>query len=257
VVQNGVLLSQPFLDISSQVESASGERGLLGLAFDPNYSTNGKFYVDYIDTTLAHNTQIASFTVSPNNPNLANPSVTSILSIEQAPFSNHKAGWIGFRPGDPNNLYIATGDGGDANDPGNRAQSLSSDLGKVLRIDVEHPDLINHLNYSIPVGNPFAGGAPIDDKIWAYGLRNPFRNSFDRATGDFYIGDEGQDTREEIDLERTGSTAGARRKSLFATRPGSPTRCRLTLSTPSMNTCTERGRFKETRSPVAMSTAVV
>lgn len=206
IIQNGTLLSQPFLDISSQVESATGERGFLGLAFDPNYSTNGKFYVDYIDSTSAHNTQIASFTVSSNNPNVANPSGTSILSIGQTTFNNHKAGWIGFRPNEPDNLYIATGDGGSANDPGNVAQSLSSDLGKILRIDVEHP--ADGLNYSIPAGNPFAAGAPIDDKIWAYGLRNPYRNSFDRATGDFYIADVGQNAREEIDLERAGSTGG-------------------------------------------------
>lgn len=205
IIQNGTLLSQPFLDISSQVESATGERGLLGLAFDPNYSTNGKFYVDYIDSTSAHNTQIASFTVS-NNPNVANSSGTSILNIGQTTFNNHKAGWIGFRPNEPDNLYIATGDGGSANDPGNVAQSLSSDLGKILRIDVEHP--ANGLNYSIPAGNPFANGAPIDDKIWAYGLRNPYRNSFDRATGDFYIADVGQNAREEIDFQRAGSTGG-------------------------------------------------
>jgi hypothetical protein len=190
IIQNGVLLNQPFLDISTQVESSTGERGLLGLAFDPSYSSNGKFYVDYIDSTTAHNTQIAGFTVSAGNPNVANPSGTSILSIDQPAFSNHKGGWIGFRPNEPSNLYIATGDGGDANDPGNRAQSLSSDLGKILRIDVQHP--ANGLNYSIPASNPFAGGASIDDKIWAYGLRNPYRDSFDRATGDFYIADVGQ-----------------------------------------------------------------
>jgi len=200
--------------------SASGERGLLGLAFDPNYRTNHTFYVDYIDSEK-HNTQIARFTASPSNPNVASPNGTTILTIPQPDLSNHKAGWIGFRPGDKNDLYIATGDGGGANDlrllpngkpdPNfdNNAQNTNRLLGKILRIDVQADQFPNDpkRNYAIPADNPFAsgGGAP---EVWDYGLRNPFRNSFDRTKGNLIIADVGQDTREEIDFE-SASNPGA------------------------------------------------
>ena len=124
--------------------------------------------------------------------------------------TNHKAGWIGFRPGETDNLYIATGDGGSGNDPENRAQNLNDNLGKVLRVNV-HADAFPTdagRNYGIPTGNPFVGRAG-NDEIWAYGLRNPYRNSFDRMTGDFYIGDVGQNTREEVDFEASGAPGGA------------------------------------------------
>jgi glucose/arabinose dehydrogenase len=196
-----------FLDISSQVDP-TGERGLLGLAFDPNYQTNHTFYVNYIDSTPAHSTQIARFTGAGN---VANTVGTPILSIAQPPgLSNHKAGWIGFRPGENNNLYIATGDGGGSNDSrpdpfDNNAQTTSSLLGKILRINV-HPSNPN-VPYGIPDNNPFAagGGAP---EVWDYGLRNPFRNSFDRATGNLIIADVGQGAREELDFESANSPGG-------------------------------------------------
>ncbi|MDB6149328.1 MAG: hypothetical protein JWQ44_776 [Chthoniobacter sp.] len=203
IVQNGAVLPTPFLNISG-ILNASGERGLLGLAFDPAYATNGRFYVNYIDATTL-NTVVARYQVSPTNPNLANPaSAQTIITIAQpAGRSNHKAGWIDFRPGEPGNLYIATGDGGASNDPENRAQNLNDNLGKILRIDVSG----STAGYSIPAGNPFAGTTAGNDEIWAYGLRNPFRNSFDRANGNFYIADVGQDTREEIDFA-LGTSAG-------------------------------------------------
>ena len=127
-----------------------------------------------------------------------------MLTIDQpAGRSNHKAGWIGFRPGDGNNLYVATGDGGAGNDPDNRAQNLNDNLGKILRITPQAGG-----GYTVPADNPFAGATPGDDEIWAYGLRNPYRNSFDRRTGDFWIADVGQSTREEINLERAGTAGG-------------------------------------------------
>src|SRR5690348_11714287 len=192
-----------FLDISAQVDP-TGERGLLGLAFDPSYGTNRTFYVDYIDQATK-NTQIARFTASASNPDLAVPTGTNLLTIQQPNETNHKAGWIGFRPGENNNLYIATGDGGGSNDPNNNAQNKNSLLGKMLRIDVRSDAFPNDAsrNYAIPMGNPFrsGGGAP---EVWDYGLRNPFRNSFDRTKGNLIIADVGQDTREELDFEPVG-----------------------------------------------------
>ncbi|MCE4557121.1 PQQ-dependent sugar dehydrogenase [Roseateles cellulosilyticus] len=189
----------PWLDISAQVNTDS-ERGLLGLAFDPNYATNGRFYVDYIDkTTLA--TVVASYTATSQGVDKA--SARTILTVPQTGgFSNHKAGWIGFSPKDPGQLYIATGDGGSVNDPNNNAQNLSSNLGKLLRITPGTDG-----GYTVPADNPFVGAAG-NDEIWAYGLRNPYRNSFDRTTGDLWIGDVGQGQREEIDFASAASGLG-------------------------------------------------
>ena len=191
-----------YLDISAQVDT-DGERGLLGLAFDPNFAANGRFYVNYIDKATK-NTVVAAYTAPSAASNTADAaSAKTIISIAQpAGLSNHKAGWIGFRPGDGNNLYIATGDGGGGNDPNNNAQNLSSNLGKMLRITPQANG-----GYTIPASNPFVGVAG-NDEIWAYGLRNPYRNSFDRATGDFYIADVGQGLREELDFEAAGTAGG-------------------------------------------------
>lgn len=204
IVENGSVLATPFLDISSMVSSGN-EQGLLGLTFDPNYQTNRKFYVDYTD--LNGNTNIASYQVSASNSRVANTTQTPILSIAQ-PYANHNGGWLGFGP--DNNLYIAMGDGGDSNDPGNRAQSLDSLLGKMLRINPNGADAFPAdatRNYAIPASNPFVNKSGADE-IWAYGLRNPWRNSFDSATGDLYIGDVGQGAREEIDYQAASSTGG-------------------------------------------------
>lgn len=188
-----------WLDLSTQVDTA-GERGLLGLAFDPQFQTNGRFYVDYIDKTTK-NTVVASYTLGANGrPDVA--SAKTIITVAQPAFSNHKAGWIGFNSADPGQLYIATGDGGSGNDPANNAQNLSSNLGKLLRIT---PNANG--GYTVPTNNPFVGVAG-NDEIWAYGLRNPYRNSFDRATGDLWIADVGQDTREEINFASVASGLG-------------------------------------------------
>jgi glucose/arabinose dehydrogenase len=210
IFENGTLLPDPFLTVPNV--ATSGERGLLGLAFDPNYANSGspgfgKFYVNYIDSSRGNNTFIESFQVS-SDRNRADPaSRRAILEVTQPPPSNHKAGWIGFRRNEPDNLYIATGDGGSGDDPDNNAQNKGSNLGKILRVDVHN--VSSGQNYSIPAGNPFAGDTiPGNDEIWAYGLRNPYRNSFDRESGAFYIADVGQGALEEINVEMAGTPGG-------------------------------------------------
>ncbi|HKY02793.1 MAG TPA: PQQ-dependent sugar dehydrogenase [Burkholderiales bacterium] len=200
-LQNGSVST--YLDISDRVDAAN-ERGLLGMAFDPNFATNGRFYVNYIDKTTL-NTVVGSFVAPVPASGAADASsFLPTLTVQQpAGLSNHKAGWIGFRPGDGGNLYIATGDGGSANDPNNRAQNLNDNLGKILRVTP-----LAGGGYTIPTGNPYAGATPGNDEIWAVGLRNPYRNSFDRLNGDLWIADVGQNTREEINLEIVGTPAG-------------------------------------------------
>ncbi len=198
--------------------STGGERGLLGLAFHPDYASNGYFYT-YTSVpggTGDHMSQLRRYRVlgDPATSNAGDPaSATPVLSFSQ-PYSNHNGGWIGFNPNlsgsDPQYLHIGSGDGGSGNDPGNRAQDITNQLlGKMLRIDVNGDDFPADpaRNYSIPATNPFVGVTG-DDEIWDYGLRNPWRNSFDRATGDLWIGDVGQGAREEIDLEPAGSAGG-------------------------------------------------
>jgi glucose/arabinose dehydrogenase len=201
LLQNGV--SSTYLNLSGIVDTA-GEGGLLGLAFDPQFASNARFYVYYIDKN-SHDTVVASYTAPSASASTADPaSGRTILTVDQpAGLTNHKGGWIGFRPGDGNNLYIATGDGGGGNDPNNVAQNLSSNLGKMLRVTP-----LADGGYTIPAGNPFAGATAGNDEIWSYGLRNPFRNSFDRMTGDFWIGDVGQNTREEINFESAATPGG-------------------------------------------------
>jgi len=184
IVKNGAVLPTPFLVTSTLANF--NEQGLLGLAFAPDYATSGRFYVDYTDSTWA--TRVVRFTVS-GNPDQANPTGTVILSIPQ-PYSNHNGGWLGFGP--DGYLYVATGDGGDAGDPQDRAQNVDSLLGKMLRLNVSGS------SYTIPPDNPFAGATPGRDEIWAFGLRNPWRPSFDRETGELVIADVGQSQREEI-----------------------------------------------------------
>ena len=202
-VQQGATVST-FLDIRTLVDS-NGERGLLGLAFDPAYASNGRFYVNYIDRTTLH-TVIAGYTAPVPAANTADPaSAATILTVAQpAGLDNHKAGWIGFRHTDPGQLYIATGDGGSGNDPSGNAQNLDSNLGKMLRVTPQPGG-----GYTVPASNPFVGAIAGNDEIWAYGLRNPYRNSFDRSTGNLWIGDVGQNNREEINFE-TAATPGGR-----------------------------------------------
>jgi glucose/arabinose dehydrogenase len=188
-----------FLDLTGIVNS-EGTRGLLGMAFDPKYASNGRFYVNYVDSTTL-NTVVARYTVSPPTADRADPSTRQqILSYVQEVFPSHRGGWIGFRPGDRRNLYISTGDGSGEYDPPSNAQNKSLMLGKLLRIDVSGPGT----GYAIPADNPFVGVSGVLPEIWALGLRNPFRPSFDRLTGDFWIADVGQDTREEINFEPAG-----------------------------------------------------
>lgn len=189
-----------WLNLSGQVDTG-GERGLLGLAFDPGFASNGRFYVDYIDkTTLS--TVVASYTVNGSGAVDLASAKTIITVAQPAGRDNHKAGWIGFSAADPGHLYIATGDGGSGNDPDNNAQNLNSNLGKLLRIT---PNAAG--GYTVPADNPFVGVAG-NDEIWAYGLRNPFRNSFDRQTGDLWIGDVGQGAREEVDFASVAAGLG-------------------------------------------------
>jgi glucose/arabinose dehydrogenase len=196
----GAVNSTPFLDVSGSIDS-SQERGLLGLAFAPNYASSGVFYVCVIGTSL--NSEVRRYTVS-GDPNVANASGDLILSFAQPSTSgHHKGGWIGF--GNDGDLYIASGDGGGNTSTTNPAQDTSSMLGKILRIDVSGDDFPADVNrdYRIPSGNPFAsgGGAP---EVYAYGLRNPFRASFDLATGNLFIGDVGENTWEEVNLHPPG-----------------------------------------------------
>jgi glucose/arabinose dehydrogenase len=219
-LQTNTLAATPFLSISGV--DAEGEGGLLGLAFHPDYATNGKFYtysthdnggVNVGGATSAFSTQIREWTVSAN-PNVANIASKLVLHFPR-PQSNHVGGWIGFSP-DDGFLYIASGDGGggDDNDAGHtagtgNAQDITDNLfGKILRIDVNGDDFADlNRNYAVPATNPFVGVTG-DDEIWHYGLRNPFRASFDRVTGDLWIGDVGQGAREEIDFQAANSPGG-------------------------------------------------
>lgn len=215
IIKNGALLTTPFLDIDSITTggtTASSEQGLLGLAFHPNYQTNGKFYVYYTSVAGAGDDTVAEYTVSAN-PDVANPTGNVMLSVDD-PQTNHNGGWMDFGP--DGYLYIAIGDGGNANDqgtghtePGGNAQDLTKLLGKMLRIDVNSDDFPGDTtkNYAIPPSNPFVGIAGADE-ILHFGLRNPWRDSFDRATGDLVIADVGQGALEEIDFIAAGTPGG-------------------------------------------------
>jgi glucose/arabinose dehydrogenase len=194
IQSDGTVNATPFLDISGQI-SSGGERGLLGLAFHPDYANNGYFYVNY--TKPNGDTQVSRFSVDSGNPDLADPnSELPIIGYSQ-PFSNHNGGCLAFGP--DGYLYIAAGDGGSGGDPGNRAQNINVLLGKLLRIDIDNPAGGN--NYGIPPNNPFVGNPNAKEEIWAYGLRNPWRFSFDLTDNNLWIGDVGQGDVEEIDRE--------------------------------------------------------
>ncbi len=198
IIHDGTrVLSPPFLDIASLI-SSGGEQGLLGVAFHPNYAANGFFFVNY--TNRLGNTVIARYSVSAD-PNIADPnSAVQLLTIAQ-PFSNHNGGQLQFGP--DGYLYIGMGDGGSGGDPQNNAQNLTTLLGKILRIDVDRG-----LPYAIPPDNPFRGTPGARNEIWSLGLRNPWQFSFDRLTGDLFIGDVGQRNWEEIDFQPANSSGG-------------------------------------------------
>ena len=200
VHKNGQVLATPFLDITGLVLSGS-ELGLLGIAFHPSYESNGYFYVNY--TRKVSNqiqTVIARYHVSAN-PDVADSASASILLVIDQDFENHNGGQIRFGP--DGYLYIGMGDGGSGGDPNNRAQNPTSLLGKMLRIDVDSAS-----PYAIPPGNPFVSNAAVADEIWAFGLRNPWRFSFDRLTGDLFIADVGQNAWEEVNIQPASSTGG-------------------------------------------------
>ena len=198
VIHDGTrVLDTPFLDIRALV-SSGGERGLLSVAFHPRYAENGFFFVNYTDRN--GDTIVARYRVSASDPNQADPaSAKQILFVDQ-PYANHNGGQLQFGP--DGYLYAGMGDGGSAGDPENRAQNRTTLLGKMLRIDV------NGDPYAIPPSNPFASSSSTRPEIWALGLRNPWRFSFDRATGDLWIADVGQGSWEEVNLQRASSIGG-------------------------------------------------
>ena len=203
IVQNGSVQATPFLDIRSLI-GTQGEGGLLSAAFHPRFAENGFFFVNYTDPGVAH-TIVARYKVSDGNPNAADPASGRVLLRIDQPFTNHNGGQLAFGP--DGFLYIGMGDGGAANDPACRAQRDDTVLGKMLRIDVDQ-NVNQEPFYGIPADNPFRGNDGVPDEVWARGLRNPWRFAFDRGTGDLYIGDVGQGTREEIDRQPADSRGG-------------------------------------------------
>jgi len=200
VVRDGHVLPAPFLDLTRLVVSG-GEQGLLSIAFAPDYATSGRFYVDYTDVN--GNTRVVEYRRSAN-PDRANPSSARLVLFQRQPQPNHNGGQLQFGP--DGYLYVGFGDGGSEGDPHGRignGQSLATQLGKILRIDP-----LPNGGYRVPAGNPFAGRRGAVPTIYAYGLRNPWRFSFDRATGDMVIGDVGQDTLEEVDFRLRGTARG-------------------------------------------------
>lgn len=195
IVKNGTLLPTPFLDVSAQVEASGAEQGLLGVAFPPGYADSRHFYVDFTSRSGIGDTVIARVPVTAN-PDVADAAgAAAILTVRQ-PFVNHNGGQLAFGP--DGMLYIGMGDGGSGGDPLFNAQNRTRLLGKVLRIDTES----GSPTYTVPAGNPF------NNEVWSYGLRNPWRFSFDRATGDLFIADVGQELFEEVNVQPAASTGG-------------------------------------------------
>jgi hypothetical protein len=190
VAQPGSSSTAVFLDISSKLTTSGGEQGLLGLTFHPQYETNGRLFVFYTKAGTGA-LVIAEYGVS-SNPNVANPLEKPLLEIPHPSFTNHNGGMLAFGP--DGFLYIGVGDGGSGNDPNDHAQNKDSLLGKILRIDINTPG-----GFVSPVSNPFYGAVPGREEVFAFGLRNPWRFSFDRVTGQMWVGDVGQDALEEID----------------------------------------------------------
>ena len=211
------ILAQPFIDLVSTVDSIENEQGLLGLAFDPNYSTNGFFYVNYTMGPAGNSndrTRVERYEVSAGDPNVANDASGRVVIDVLQDSWNHNGGDIHFSPVD-GYLYIGMGDGGGGGDGPNNSQTMNRLLGKMLRIDPHEgaggsPECgVDTANYTIPADNPFVDGAGGDcDEIWHAGLRNPWRWSFDRLTGDMFIGDVGQELWEEVDYQPFDSGGG-------------------------------------------------
>ncbi|MEJ7693586.1 PQQ-dependent sugar dehydrogenase [Daejeonella sp.] len=196
--------SKVFLDIESKV-TAGGERGLLGMAFHPEFKKNGYFYLNYTRNTSGLETVISRFTASKNDPNMADPASEVILLTFKQPYNNHNGGKVAF--GNDGFLYIGVGDGGSGGDPQKNGQNRTTLLGKILRIDVNKTS--GGLKYSIPADNPYKGNTQgFKEEIFAYGIRNPWRFSFDKTTGDLWMGDVGQNKIEEIDIVKKGGNYG-------------------------------------------------
>ncbi|MCC6840228.1 MAG: PQQ-dependent sugar dehydrogenase [Flavobacteriales bacterium] len=217
------VLPVPFLNITDRVNDGASEQGLLGLAFDPGYLENGFFYVNYIHGNDEGTSRISRFQVTAD-PNVADPASEVVLYTVEQPYWNHNGGCLQFGP--DGHLYCGFGDGGSGNDPQNNAQNMATPLGKMIRIDVsQHND-----TFLIPPDNPFAGSTDTLPEIWASGLRNPWRFSFDRSTGDLWIGDVGQNAWEEVDFHAAGDNSGPDfgwrcREGLVATPGVSQTGC--------------------------------
>jgi len=201
----GVPSKSTFLDIQARVDNSGSEEGLLGLAFHPDYETNGYFYVDYTSSVTGL-THISRFSVSATDSNVADAGSELVIIQIPKPYENHNAGQIAFGPAD-GYLYITAGDGGSGGDPNNNGQNPATLLGSILRIDVDSTEAA--LNYAIPPDNPFAGnGDGYREEIYAYGFRNPWRMSFDASTGRFWVADVGQSSWEEIDIVENGGNYG-------------------------------------------------
>ncbi len=204
IIKEGGVLPTPFLNITGIVDSGAGERGLLGLAFDPDYENNGLFYVNYTRTGDGEeqgDTVVARYTVSDADPDVADPDSAAILLVVDQPYANHNGGNLVFGP--DGYLYIGLGDGGSAGDPDQHGQDNTTLLGAMLRIGVGQG-----VSYTIPLDNPYVGAEGADE-VLAIGLRNPWRFSFDRETGDLYIADVGQNAWEEVDFLVAGTAGGA------------------------------------------------
>jgi len=218
--KEGRIIPKPFLEIKKRVESG-GEKGLLGLAFHPAFYKNKRFFVNYTSSSKGLHTVISEFKVG-KNKNQADPESEKILLSIKQPYGNHNGGNIAF--GKDGFLYIGTGDGGSGNDPFNNAQDLSSLLGKMLRIEVDQKG--DGLPYAIPKDNPFIKRTKAAPEIWAFGLRNPWRFSFDPVTGFLYAGDVGQNAREEIDIIEKGQNYGWRIMEGKICTPGINRKCK-------------------------------
>ncbi len=201
IVQDGRLLPEPFLDIRDRVNAGASERGLLSVAFHPDYAQNGRFFVNY--TNLAGDTAVSAFQVTAD-PNRADPASEKILLTVAQPFPNHNGGQVQFGP--DGYLYVGMGDGGSGGDPQGNGQNPATLLGALLRLDVDQP--ANGAAYGIPADNPFAADSSRRPEVWAFGLRNPWRFSFDRATGDLLLADVGQNQWEEVNFLPAGSPGG-------------------------------------------------
>ncbi len=202
IVSDGKRMRDPFLDLRGTITSEGNEQGLLSVAFHPGYAENGRFFVAYTD--LDEDLVITRFSVSSDDPNLAAPDSAVVLLTIPKPYDDHNGGLLAFGP--DGYLYAGVGDGGAPAEPEGNAQNLENMLGKIVRIDVDREE--NGLPYAIPPDNPFAGMPAALPEIWAHGLRNPWRFSFDRATGDLYIADVGMWMSEEINVQPAGNEGG-------------------------------------------------